>query len=394
MRSVLSPLLALALTASAAHAWHVAGTVYCDQNGNFVIDGPDTELAGYSARITSTTNPGASWTDLTDGSGFYFVSLPDDVDTYTVTLVALPGGQTIRVPGGGAYMITLDFSEDHRDGVDFLVGGCAAVPATTTTTGPNATAPTSTTTSSSTTTTLQACPPIPFVVCEGGKFNNDTDILASIAANEPGATLRISQHAFMSDGTTAIGDRVEIGDDTSVYRVRTNDLHQGANVTIRSGVFAAPALPLATPCCPMPAIVCGSEPVVVRRGETASLTPGVYGVLRVLNAGRLELAPGAYTFCSVKVGRDARIEALGAVTLDVEDTLRVGVDSHVAPAPGQPALQINVAGRRVKFTQNAVVRAFVTAPDAQIRLGRSASVQGGFCVESAQTDKHVTLQCP
>jgi hypothetical protein len=393
MRALLTALLLLALAAPAAHAWHIAGTVYCDKNGNSVIDGPDTKLTGYTAKVSVSSSPATSWTDLTDGSGFYFISLPDAVNTYVVTLTALPGGQTIRVPGGGSYTITLDFSQDHRDGVDFLVGGCAPTPATTTT-GPGSTAVTSTTTSSSTTTTLQACPTIPFIVCEGGKFNNDADILASIAANAPGATLRISQHAFMSDGTTVTGDRVEIGDDTSVFRVRTNDLHQGDGVTIRSGVFAAPPLPLQTPCCSLPAFSCGTVPVVIGRGESLSLAPGVYGALRVLNAGRLELAPGTYTFCSIKVGRDARIEPLGAVTINVEDSVRVGVDSHMDAAPGQPAIILNVAGRRVKFTQNAVVRAFVTAPNAQIRLGRSANVQGGFCVKSAKTDKHITLQCP
>ena len=373
----------VAVQAVPASAWHIAGNVYCDQNDSFTIDGPDTALASYTVRITSQGNA-ATFTDLTDGSGFYSIGLPDDVDTYGVTLINLPAGQSIRVPGGGSYGITLDFNQDHRDGVDFLVGGCG-VPSNPTTTTP---------TTSSSTTTLQLCPPIPFVLCEGGNINNDADIFGSIAASAPGATLRISQHAFMSNGTSAIGDRVEIGDGSSIFAVRTNELHSGANVIIRSGTFAAPSLPLEAPCCPIPTFACGDDPVIASNGDPVSLTPGVYGDLRVRNGGRVELAPGTYTFCRIKTGRSAEIVPLGAVTINVEGTVKIGAESHVESAAGQPAAQVNVAGRLIRITQGAVAQAFFAAPKAQIRVGRGATVEGGFCVGSGQTDKHITLQCP
>jgi hypothetical protein len=386
--------LIVAAGSTPALAWHIAGTVYCDKNDSNTIDGPDTALAGYTAKVTSqVANPGAMSTDLTDGSGFYSIGLPDSNDTYGVTLSGLPVGQTIRVPGGGSYTITLDLNQDHRDGVNFLVGGCAPQSTTTTTSTPGTTNTTSTS-STSTTTSSQPCPTIPFILCEGGEINNDADIFSNIAASEPDATLRISQHSFMSNGTAAIGNRVEIGDDSDVFSVRTNDFHRGDNVSVRSGVFAPPPFPLVTPCCPIPPITCGNGPVVVRRNETFSITPGTYGALRVLNGGTLNLAAGTYTFCSIKVGRDARIVAQGPVTINVESTVRVGADSHLEPLMGQPALIVNVAGKKIKLTQNSVTRAFFTAPNAQIRLGRSANVQGGFCVKSAQTDKHTTLQCP
>src|SRR5262249_12030163 len=115
------------LAAAPALAWHVAGTVFCDQNGNHAIDTSDTPLAGYTARSTSqVTSPGATLTDSTDGSGAYFIAEPDVGDTYAVTLSGLPGGQTIAVPAGGSYTVTLNASQDHRDGLDFLVEGCAA----------------------------------------------------------------------------------------------------------------------------------------------------------------------------------------------------------------------------------------------------------------------------
>jgi hypothetical protein len=92
----------VAAGSSPALAWHIAGTVYCDKNNSHTIDGPDTPLAGYTAKVTSqNANPGAVSTDLTDGSGFYEIALPDTTDTYKVTLSGLPGGQTIKIPSGG-----------------------------------------------------------------------------------------------------------------------------------------------------------------------------------------------------------------------------------------------------------------------------------------------------
>lgn len=380
----------LVLTAAPALAWHVAGTVYCDRNGNHVIDAGDGKLSHVTVRATSQVDrPGTTFGDLTDSNGYHFIRLPDDVDTYAVTLVGLPAGQSIRLPGGGSYTITLDFRSDHRDGVNFLVEGCAPTPTTTLVTQTTTTTrPTSTTT-----TTLRACPSIPFVFCEGGKINNNADLHASVAASAPGAVLRLSQDAFMSDGTAIVGDGVELGDGASVAAVAANTLKRGQDVTIRDGVTSAPPLPLAAPCCPIPDFTCGETAVLVKMGETQALAPGVYGHVRVMNGGHLELAPGTYTVCSLQTGREATVQANGAVTLNVEDTLRVGVDSHLEPLAGQPPLLVNVAGTRIKFTQNAVVRALVSAPNAQIRLGRSATVDGQLCLGSIKTDKQITLQC-
>src|SRR6185369_10516870 len=86
---------------------------------------------------------------------------------------------------------------------------------------------------------------------------------------------------------------------------------------------------------------------IVRRGEALSITPGTYGALRVYNGARLNLAPGLYVFCSIKVGRDAQVTPQGAVRIDVAGTIRVGVDSHLEPAPGQPAVIVNVAGKKI-----------------------------------------------
>jgi hypothetical protein len=394
--AVVGSVCLLLAIAAPARAWHVAGTVYCDQNGNGMIDGADTPLVTKTVQATSqSAHPGTTSSDVTDASGYYFIGLPDDSDTYAVTLIGLPGGQTIVVPAGGVHTITLDFSQDHRDDIDFLVSGCGATATTTTTHASSTSGPTTTTTSTSTTTTIPGpCSGIPFVTCEGGSINNDTDILASIAANGPDATLRLSHDAFTSDGTVVIAEHVELGDGANVYRVLTHELHRGQNVTVRNGVASPPPLPLQSPCCPIAPITCGTGTTLVRAGETLALTPGTYGALRLQNTAIVTLAPGTYSFCDVKTGRSTAIRAEGAVTLNVRDTLRVGVDSHLEPTEGGPAVVVHVGGKKVKFTQNGVAKANIVAPNAILRLGRSASVEGGFCVGKIQTDKHTNLQCP
>ena len=47
--------------ATPAWAWHINGQVFCDSNGNHVIDGGDTTLDGVGVLLTSlTASPGTS----------------------------------------------------------------------------------------------------------------------------------------------------------------------------------------------------------------------------------------------------------------------------------------------------------------------------------------------
>jgi hypothetical protein len=52
-----------------------------------------------------------------------------------------------------------------------------------------------------------------------------------------------------------------------------------------------------------------------------------------------------------------------------------------------------VAGALVRLSQNTRLEAFLSAPDALLKVGRSASVTGGFCVARSTSDKNTTLTC-
>src|SRR4030095_12228527 len=126
---VAGPLLALLVATSPALAHHISGNVYCDQDSDGVIDTPgDTPIVGVSAGATSlAVAPGSQFSDGTGGSGDYNIPLPARTDRYRVELVGLPGGFSVVVPAGGSYTIQIitASSQDHADGVNFLVQGCA-----------------------------------------------------------------------------------------------------------------------------------------------------------------------------------------------------------------------------------------------------------------------------
>jgi hypothetical protein len=151
MRSVYaSAIVALFALGSSAFACHVSGAIYCDENTNGVIDIPgDLPIPGVTVGATSLDLGSGQYTSTTDASGSYDIVLPTQSDRYLVGPLGLPAGLTVVVPSGGTYtaQIVVNTAQDHVDGLDFLVQGCAPITTTTTST---------TTTTTSTTTTVRA----------------------------------------------------------------------------------------------------------------------------------------------------------------------------------------------------------------------------------------------
>jgi hypothetical protein len=197
----------------------------------------------------------------------------------------------------------------------------------------------------------------------------------------------------MADGTRMVADRVLLATAANVFSVAANRLERGPDVTIRDATTAAPPLPLVADFCPIPPAVCAvGNDVTVQVGETVNLPPGVYGRLRVLNDGRLNLASGEYTFCDAQTGREAIIATNGAPTINVTGSLRVSSGSILAPASGaMPA--VNVGGRLYRVSQGATVRAVVSAPHAKATHGRDSRIEGCECSYQSKTDKHTTFVC-
>jgi len=391
----------LLLGASPALAHHIAGTIACDVDLSGTFSPGDTPLSGSDVHITSQdVSPGELFTGTTDGSGNYNVGLPARTDHYRVALANLPGSFTIVIPGGGTYLVLIvtgDSNTDHRDDVDFLVQGCG--PATTTTststTTPSTTSTTTSTTSSTTTTVpvVCTCPGVPFLVAREGKINNDADVRASAGASNPGGRFRLGKNVIFADGTNLIGDTVQLGNGSSVDRVLANTVLKGDFVTIRGGV-GTPTLPLAQPFCTIPAIACGGADVMVQPNQSMGpLAPGTYGKLILQNGGTLTLAAGTFTFCDLKMGRNAVLTTVGQATLNVQRNVVIGTASTFGPAVGDTPIVVNVAGKLVRVSQSAVANAAFFAPAGRITFGRDSHLLGCFCTDREKSDKHITLEC-
>ena len=226
------------------------------------------------------------------------------------------------------------------------------------------------------------------------KFNNDGTFSGNAAVNAPLGRLQVGKNVFMPDGTSLTADYVQVGNASNVYQVFANTVKTGVGATIRNGSGPA-SLPLADPFCTIPDFACGGQVVNLGPGTTGTLTPGVYGFVRVANGATLRLAPGIYNFCDVKMGREASIEADGPVLLQITGNLRIGTDSYFGPVMGPPIppIAVYVAGRKVRISQSAVAVAQIVAPNAKAQFGRDSTLNGCFCSDLVRTDKHITLTC-
>lgn len=387
------------LLASAAHAHHISGTVYCDDNATGGIDGGDTPLAGVTVEGTSIdVSPGETFSDATDATGFYSFALPTRTDRYLTQPIGLPGGFAVVVPGGGSYTIQIitGTAQDHADGVDFLITGCQA----TTTTTSSSTTTTSTTTTSTTTTTTTTlpgtciCDDFPFLVGIDGKYNNDATISGNVGANDPKGRIRTGRNVTMADSTRIAAYEVRIGNGSSVFHVDGTNVFTALGAEVRNGVGPAPALPLVPALCPLPAATCDAgQPVTVLPGESQALPPGVYGTLVVQDGASVTVAAGDYTFCEIRTGRSSAITAIGFTIVHVTGNVRIGSDSSLGPDTGVPLPALYIGGTKLRVSQGGVLRAVVSAPNVHATHGRGSRVEGCECTQRSKTDKHTTFVC-
>jgi len=250
-------------------------------------------------------------------------------------------------------------------------------------------------TPTSTTIPVCNCPGTPFLVARDVKMNNYGTVAASMGAINPGGHLRLSKLVTMPDNSHVEADNVVISVGANISRVLANTYFFNPRATVRDGT-GTPSLPIQESlCAPFPTITCGTDLVLVEQSQNyGTLAPGTYGSLYVRNGGSIQLAPGTFTFCDIRMGRYATIETLGPAMLNVAGDVRVASSSRLGPASGSAPVLVKVGGRSVRLSQYAVGNAAFVAPAARMTFGRSAHLLGCFCTDRAGTDKNVTLACP
>ena len=225
------------------------------------------------------------------------------------------------------------------------------------------------------------------------KINNDAEVTGHVAVNSVVGRLKLGKNVLVHDGSSLRANYVEIGNASSVPQVFANTVKLGFDAVIRDGTGPV-TLPIADPFCQIPDFACGTQMVNLTPGDIQLLAPGVYGYVRVPNGATLRLAPGIYTMCDVKMGREAKIIAEGPVLLQIAGNLRIGTDSYFGPVIGAPPIAAYVAGRKVRISQSGIAVAQIIAPYAKGTFGRDSNLTGCFCADQQKSDKHITLVCP
>jgi len=112
---------ALTAGANAAYAWHVAGYIRCDSNGNGTFDTTDLPLAGILVTVNGIVQPfDGTGTATTDANGYYSVRIPEIPGSFTVTIAA-PNGAAIVLPSQYPYPFTTSDAQPIFDDVNFLI---------------------------------------------------------------------------------------------------------------------------------------------------------------------------------------------------------------------------------------------------------------------------------
>jgi hypothetical protein len=238
------------------------------------------------------------------------------------------------------------------------------------------------------------CVSVPtYFVNRAAKVGTSSEIAGDVGANDAAGSIRLGRLAAMADGTTLTANKVKLGKAASAFDVFANSLRKGPAAEVR-GTFGPATLPLSALFCPVAAFTCGGDDVhVPLNGSSGPLAPGSYGTVLLESGATLTLAAGVFNVCSVDVGLLAHIVTTGATTINVLDDIRLRLSSSLGPDGSSPAPVLNVLGRSVIIGPLATAQASISAPDATVRLQKSAVLHGAFCADQLRGSRLVKLDC-
>lgn len=229
---------------------------------------------------------------------------------------------------------------------------------------------------------------------------------------------------LFADGSQTVSDKAFFHKPgAKIFQLFRNDNSSLANVTVN----APPPMPFATPIIPgtcgagcAPDVValeavCGfpnpfpacdpTKPVTAKAGKDCSagdttpangqcdLAPGVYGDVSVQNLATLVLAPGNYTFCTFKVGRNADVQSKN-VTVNIPDkgAFRISNESKVGRKCGDLTVLLQGKGG-VAFGRSDFIAARVCAPESRMALGHGNTLIGQFVGDVIAADRNNHGMC-
>lgn len=238
------------------------------------------------------------------------------------------------------------------------------------------------------------------------RFNNDAVIIGNVGANLPGGQVRFGRNSCqgtilatpcLGNSVSVSGDLVNIGEGSSIAGSRSNRLKLGPGAVVRNPPLLNVTLPLvnADPtlvCGAFAPVNCGGPDVNVPWYGNAVIAPGTYGDLTVGNGATIQLGPGVYNFCKVKIGSGVSGSVDDGATVNVDEKFTLGSGSALLTSTTTPFV-LNVEGRLVRLSQSASLEAEIRAPFGKVKQQRNATIVGCSCSDSFVADKHHTTLC-
>lgn len=226
-------------------------------------------------------------------------------------------------------------------------------------------------------------------VGRGARIEGDVAVLAGTAGpggrrRAPGAGLEVEATGRVEGFVTAARVRVERGGNLARGVVRTRRFEGPGGIDAE--VVELPALPLPLELPRLPRIGVGTEPVIVRGGESLTLEPGEYG-RAVLEDGEgrrptvLRLSGGRYGFESLDLGSHGALVCDAPCEVSIRGRLRSGSGSRIGPAGAEvPAarVQLFVTGAGAEIGADSRVDARLFVPRGELAIGSGTVARGTF----------------
>ncbi len=153
----------------------------------------------------------------------------------------------------------------------------------------------------------------------------------------------------------------------------------GSQATVTGTVFEGTVSSVSMPSLHVSA---GGRDIKVRANADQGLAPGSYGALRLNENATLTLEPGSYSFTSVTIGVDARLQTAvttGPTWIGVAGNVILREGGEIGPISGDydaRYMAIRSTGRTVLLDDHAEVAAQLIAPSASVTVGSWARVVG------------------
>jgi hypothetical protein len=136
----------------------------------------------------------------------------------------------------------------------------------------------------------------------------------------------------------------------------------------------------------------GAGTQAVQNGAVVTLAPGNFGNMTFRARAQVTLTSGTYNFASLNVEPDVRLNASGAVNVNVQGALTIGDrDRITASAPQNLTIYTNRVGA-VTVGTDVVATGLLSGPNATINVASRLTMSG--CIGgrnlTIDTDAHVT----